>query len=48
MSSSLNVLGWIFMITSLAFVVGLTAWCYLRVLTTPDEVPEPAKDFHSA
>jgi hypothetical protein len=27
--------GWIFMILSITLVVGLTAWCYYRVLTTP-------------
>jgi hypothetical protein len=44
----LNGLGWIFMIASLIFVVGLTVWCYYRVLKAPAAVPEPAKDFHSA
>ena len=47
-SEPLNGLGWIFMICSLAFVILLTAWCYRRVLSLPTEVPEPAKDFHSA
>lgn len=27
--------GWVFMVTSLAFVWGLCAWCYYRVLSTP-------------
>jgi hypothetical protein len=27
--------GWIFMIVSLAFVWGLTGWCYWKILTTP-------------
>lgn len=28
-------LGWIFMLASNAFVWGLTAWCFYKVLTTP-------------
>jgi hypothetical protein len=27
--------GWIFMILSVSFVVGLAAFCFYRVLTTP-------------
>ena len=27
--------GWVFMICSITFVVGLTGWCYWRVLTHP-------------
>ena len=46
--SSLTPLGWTFMIVSLTFVVGLTAWCYMRVLTAPAEAPKQTKDFHSA
>jgi hypothetical protein len=47
-------LGWIFMLLSLAFVWGLTFWCFYRVFTLPPEmppdeaVPEPAQDFRSA
>lgn len=26
-------MGWVFLICSLAFVWGLTGWCYYRVLT---------------
>lgn len=26
--------GWIIMLLSIGFVVGLTAWCFYRVLTT--------------
>lgn len=48
MSNELTPLGWIFMIASLTFVVGLVSRCYWRVLTMPPEVPEPVKDFHSA
>jgi hypothetical protein len=47
----MTALGWIFLGTSLAFVWGLTGWCFYRVLTLPpaeQEVPEPVKDFHSA
>ena len=29
--------GWITMLASLAFVWGLTFWCYYRVLTAPPE-----------
>lgn len=36
-------LGWVFLLTSLAFVWGLTIWCFYRVLTLKDietfEVP---------
>jgi hypothetical protein len=30
-------LGWLFLICSLAFVWGLTAWCFYKVLTLGDE-----------
>jgi hypothetical protein len=30
-------LGWIFMTISLAFVWGLTGWCFYKVLTAPRE-----------
>jgi hypothetical protein len=33
--------GWIFMLSSIGFVVALTAWCYYRVLTSPGESTEP-------
>jgi hypothetical protein len=33
--------GWIFMLSSIGFVVALTAWCYYRVLTAPGESTEP-------
>jgi len=48
MPAELTPVGWILMIASLTFVVGLTAWCYKRVLGAPKEVPDRAKDFHSA
>jgi hypothetical protein len=46
----MTVLGWVFLIVSLAFVWGLTMWCYYRVLNLPPghDVAEPAKDFRSA
>ena len=46
----MTVLGWIFLVVSLAFVWTLTAWCFYRVLNLPADHPvaEPAKDFHSA
>ena len=40
--------GWIFMLSSLAFVWGLTLWCFKRVLSAPTDPAEPVKDFHSA
>lgn len=46
----MTALGWIFLVSSLAFVWGLTMWCYYKVLNLPPdhEVAEPAKDFRSA
>ena len=43
-------LGWIFLIVSLAFVWGLTGWCFYKVLNLPPEhdVAEPPRDFRSA
>ena len=41
-------LGWIFLVTSLAFVWGLTLWCFYKVLSFKEEPPQPVKDFHSA
>jgi hypothetical protein len=40
--------GWVFLVTSLTFVWGLTIWCFRRVLSFPEEPPEPVKEFHSA
>ncbi len=40
--------GFVSMILSLAFVVGLVSWCYYRVLTAPTEPPKQVEDFHSA
>lgn len=33
--------GWVFMILSLSFVLGLTGWCYYKVLTIPGEIEKP-------
>ena len=33
--------GWIFMTTSLVFVLSLVSWCYYKVLTTPTHPVEP-------
>jgi len=33
--------GWLFMLISLAFVWGLTGWCFYRVLSAPREITEP-------
>jgi hypothetical protein len=41
-------LGWLFMLSSLAFVWVLTAYCFYRVFTAPEAVPEEPKHFHSA
>ncbi len=32
-------LGWIFLLVSLAFVWGLTIWCFYKVLTFEEEKP---------
>jgi len=40
--------GFVSMILSLVFVVGLVSWCYYRVLTAPSEPPKQVEDFHSA
>lgn len=29
--------GWLFMLTSVGFVVGLVSYCFYRVLTAPSE-----------
>lgn len=34
-------LGWIFLVTSMAFVWGLTGWCYYRVLAAPADAEGP-------
>jgi hypothetical protein len=34
---AMNPYGWVFLIASLAFVWGLTIWCFYRVLTAPAE-----------
>jgi hypothetical protein len=47
----MTALGWIFLLSSTAFVWGLCGWCFYRVLTLPpqeQDVPEPVKEFHSA
>ena len=36
--------GWIFMICSLALVLGVTGWCFYRVLTTDETVCEDPDD----
>ena len=44
----MSFLGWVFMISSLAFVWGLMIWCFKKVLSAPEAVPEQAKEFHNA
>lgn len=41
-------LGWLFLTVSLAFVCGLSFWCFYKVLSFKEEPPGPVKDFHSA
>jgi hypothetical protein len=36
--------GWVFMLASVAFVYGLTFWCFRKVLTT--KPPGPAPEEH--
>jgi len=36
MLAALTLTGWIFMLGSNAFVVILTAWCFIRVLGRPE------------
>jgi hypothetical protein len=40
--------GWLFMVVSVAFVWGLTFWCFRRVLSAPAEPAKQVKEFHSA
>lgn len=40
--------GFLSMVFSLVFVVGLCSWCYYRVLTAPSPPAEPFDEFHSA
>lgn len=35
----MNTGGWIFMLTSLALVLGTTIWAYVRLLSAPPERP---------
>jgi len=37
----MTVLGWTILVLSHGIVVGLTAWCYYRVLTAPEEIERP-------
>jgi len=41
-------LGWIFLVTSITFVWGLTGWCFYRVLTAPEPPDEEFEHFRSA
>ena len=48
----MNVGGWLFMLLSLAFVWGLTGYCFYRILSLPPEAEEAEAEildkFHSA
>jgi hypothetical protein len=37
----MTALGWLFLGTSMAFVWGLTFWCYYRVLKSPGTIEKP-------
>ena len=40
----MTALGWIFLVTSLAFVWGLTGWCFYKVLSLePRRSDEPPR-----
>ncbi|MEQ1894002.1 MAG: hypothetical protein ABL998_15785 [Planctomycetota bacterium] len=47
-AARLSPIGWIFMLSSLAFVWVLTFRCFKKVLAGPSEIPAPVKDFHNA
>lgn len=34
MAQGLNLGGWIFLLASWAFIIGLTIWCFARILGT--------------
>lgn len=36
----MNIGGWIFMVCSLGLVLGVTLWCYVRVMTVDEPVCE--------
>jgi hypothetical protein len=40
----MNAGGWIFMICSLTLVIGVTIWCFYRVLTIDEPVCDDASD----
>jgi amino acid permease len=44
----MTLMGWVTLITSLAFVWMLTLWCFYKVLSIKEDPPQPVKDFHSA
>lgn len=37
----MTLLGWIFLMMSLAFVWGLAGWCFYKVLTVPGTTQKP-------
>ena len=37
----MTTLGWIFLLLSMAFVWGLTAWCFYKVLTVEEPIERP-------
>ena len=44
----MTALGWLFLVSSLLFVWGLTLWCFYKVLSFREEPPGPVRQFHSA
>ena len=43
-AQSMTALGWVFMIVSLTFVVGLAGYCYATVLSLPVDPAEDLED----
>lgn len=44
----MNILGWIFLLTSTLSMTVLVLWCYARVLSAPKPPPKEVEEFHSA
>ena len=44
----MTALGWLFLVSSLLFVWGLTLWCFYKVLSFREEPPDSVRQFHSA
>jgi hypothetical protein len=44
----MTALGWIFLTLSMAFVWGLTIWCYAKLLRAPKPPAHEIEEFHNA